>query len=185
MSQRGFYRISFVMTDRQRFDQIFNEYFGLLMFICSKLGLSKEKSEEVVQDSFLKYWEICGTEREPESTKAWLAKIVRNRAIDFLRSAANRTTDSNADPELLGTNTMQENLIRQRQWSFIEAQVETLVGVAGHLEFVRFYYEGLSTDEIAKKAGVSIGTVTSRISRIRQKLLENFRTLSNEKVGCP
>jgi RNA polymerase sigma factor (sigma-70 family) len=129
-------------------------------------------AEDVVQEAFLRALRFFGGFRGGDA-RAWLLKIVRNTCYTWLDK--NRAKDTPAvfdeevhseetssdDPEKLVLRGSDERMVRQALEELPEQFREALV--------LR-ELEGLSYKEIAEVAGISIGTVMSRLSRARLRL---------------
>ena len=110
-----------------------------------------QEAEDAVQDTFLKFLEKAPAELD--SPPAWLMRVLVNGCRDRLRAAWRRRSvplwESLPAPE------------PEEIFSLPPADRAVI-----HL----FYYEGLSTGEIARLTGQAEGTVRSRLSRARSRL---------------
>lgn len=66
-------------------DSIFNTYYPRLVLFALKLTGSREESEEIVQDVFIKIWMKQGSLSINYSVKGFLFKSVFNASLDYLR----------------------------------------------------------------------------------------------------
>jgi RNA polymerase sigma-70 factor (ECF subfamily) len=124
-------------------------------------------AEDAVQDAFLRAWRSAGRyDPRRGSARAWVLRIVRNAAIDQLRSersklhaesgsvadAPRATTDARADEAVASAQLGS----RARQaLEGLPAEQRRMIEIA--------YFEGLSHSEIAAREGIPLGTVKSRI----------------------
>lgn len=110
-----------------------------------------------MQDTFLKFLEKAPAELD--SPPAWLMRVLVNGCRDRLRAAWRRRSvplwESLPAPE------PEERQELEEIFSLPPADRAVI-----HL----FYYEGLSTGEIARLTGQAEGTVRSRLSRARARL---------------
>jgi RNA polymerase sigma-70 factor (family 1) len=76
--------------DKPAFEKLYNLYAGGLEKYILFITRSKETTEEIVQDSFLRLWQK--RERLPELTsfRSYLYRIARNRALSYFRSLKTR-----------------------------------------------------------------------------------------------
>ena len=133
------------------------------------------EAEDVVQDVFFKLYTYGGSFRNEEHIKAWLIRCAINRSKNLLRSPWRRfsvpledvgDTSSYDNPEPGGeVFQMLKKLTRNNR-----------------ITLYLYYYEGYSTEEIAKLLGISVIAVTSRLKRGRQqlrKLITDKRSAEN------
>ncbi|GAA4315528.1 RNA polymerase sigma-70 factor [Compostibacter hankyongensis] len=77
-------------SDQKAFDLLFERYRNRLFVYLIKVTKSKETSEEIVLDVFLKIWQGRTLLSEVDNFEAFLFRIARNKALDFLRWAQKR-----------------------------------------------------------------------------------------------
>ena len=114
------------------------------------------EAEDAVQDAFLRF-----LERAPgnlENPGAWLTRVLVNSCKSRLRLAWRRVGPL---PETLPAPGPEEREELEELFSLPPEDRAVI-----HLH----YYEGYSTDEIARMLGWRPGTVRSRLSRAREKL---------------
>ena len=104
-----------------------------------------QEAEDAVQDTFLKFLEKAPAELD--SPPAWLRAAWRRRSVPLWES--------------LPAPEPEERQELEEIFSLPPADRAVI-----HL----FYYEGLSTGEIARLTGQAEGTVRSRLSRARSRL---------------
>ena len=125
------------------------------------LGDNRE-AEDAVQDTFIAYWQKAPSHLE--NSGAWLTRVLVNRCRSRLRSPwRRRDVPLWEGLEAPGPEERQE---LEELWGLPPADRAVL-----HF----FYYEDLSTAEIAQITGVRESTVRSRLTRARgrlRKLLE-------------
>lgn len=72
--------------DKEALKEIYVAYSGFLFhFILGILG-NRENAEDVTSEFFIKLWDIADKYVPGTGHRAWLSRIARNMAIDFLRS---------------------------------------------------------------------------------------------------
>jgi RNA polymerase sigma-70 factor (ECF subfamily) len=131
-------------------------------------------AEDVVQDALLSAWRSIRS-FEGTSFRAWLFRIVTNRALDRMR-ARKRRPELPLEPAEDEDLTWAEPASPGPELADVAASREALAAVEEALRLVPDEQraalllrdvEGFAYDEIALMTGVEIGTVKSRIHRAR------------------
>lgn len=115
-----------------------------------------QEAEDAVQDAFVRYLERAP--EELENPGAWLMRVLVNNCKSRLRLAWRRVGPL---PDTLPAPAMEEREVLEELFALPPADRAVL-----HL----YYYEGYTTDEIARITGQRPGTVRTRLSRAREKL---------------
>ena len=115
-----------------------------------------QEAEDAVQDAFVRYLEKAPGDLE--NPGAWLMRVLVNGCKGRLRLAWRRVGPL---PETLSAPGPEEREELEELFSLPPEDRAVI-----HLH----YYEGYSTDEIARMLGQRPGTVRSRLSRARGKL---------------
>ena len=115
-----------------------------------------QEAEDAVQDAFVRYLERAP--EELENPGAWLMRVLVNNCKSRLRLAWRRVGPL---PNTLPAPAMEEREVLEELFALPPADRAVL-----HL----YYYEGYTTDEIARITGQRPGTVRTRLSRAREKL---------------
>lgn len=115
-----------------------------------------QEAEDAVQDAFLRFLEK--RPRDLENPGGWLMRVLINGCRSRLRLHWRRVTG--LPPGLAVDGPEQKEELTEL------FSLPTNERVAVHL----FYYEGYSTEEIARLTGVRPGTVRARLSKARAHL---------------
>ncbi len=153
------------------FDQMYALYATDVLRVSYYYLGNKEMAEDVTQDVFVKLL----TNRpvlEEGREKAWLLKVALNRCRDLWRSAWIKKVvlghpgfECFPAPDEIGQM----------------ADLYSLAEAVNHLkpEFkevvLLFYYQGFSVSDIAEMLQIAEGTVSSRLSRAREKLQKELK----------
>lgn len=129
---------------------------------------SDADAEDAVSEATLRAWQAFGRLRDEKSLKGWLIKITVNCAYEHHRRGARVTYTDDLEPLAGGAEDSHDFTL----WDAVcrlpeDYRVATML----------YYYEDMTTAEIAKALGVREGTVRSRLSRARSRL----RTLLEEE----
>lgn len=140
---------------------------GRAMAIAFRVLGSRSEAEEVVQETFVQVWrQAASYDASRGGAMAWIATIVRSRALDRLRARAaseRAVARSEEDPGTQPTAPATAEVAAQRE---LRAQVLTALAalpVEQRSAIELAYYEGLSHSEIAERLGDPLGTVKTRV----------------------
>lgn len=127
---------------------------------------NREQAEDVTQDVFVRLMETRPM-LYPGSEKAWLLKVALNRCRDLWRSSWHKRV-------LLGSKVLEiipdDDHIDNRLEKQALMQAVNALPAPEREVFLLFYYQGYNTQQTAEILGTPEGTVSSRLSRGRQKL---------------
>ena len=153
--------------DRQAFRTLYDRSSAKLFGVILRILKNREKSEDVLQDVFLKIWLKAGSyDAAYGKPITWMATIARNRAIDIIR--ANRPSQTIDEP---GDEEEIFRLGGQDAQGVDAEDLETLRLCLGEMnEDVRkyvllAYYEGYSREELAERYQAPVGTIKTRLRR--------------------
>ena len=110
------------LNDHAAFQQIYDLTASRFMSLLMKILFNdKAEAEEVLQDAFVKIWKKANTFRDG-SPMAWMTVIVRNSALDLIRSKKRRIdTLSEADSTLkcnAVNSRSSERFLHHLEWRF-------------------------------------------------------------------
>ena len=126
---------------------------------------SPADADDVFQETFLAYCQSGRTFRDEEHRKAWLLRTTLNMSRRLTGSSWRRKTvplEEGAETAVLFREP-EENLVWRALCSLEELY---------RLPLYLFYFQELSTEEIAKALSLRPGTVRMRLSRGREQLRE-------------
>ena len=150
---------------------LYDRHAPLMLGLARRIVGGKPEAEDIVHDVFVEAWRRAADYDENRgSVKAWLLLRTRSRAIDHRKSAAVARTVPTGDGAWLATlvdpraddsEAPDRTRLRRVVSSLSEEQQQVLyLG----------YFEGLSSSEIASRAGIPIGTVKSRVAAALNEL---------------
>lgn len=168
------------LGDRQAFRRLYEATAPSLLGVALRLLRDRGRGEDVIQEAFVSVWHRAGGFRASASAPmTWLTAIVRNRALDTLRSDARHDADPLVDdededegatreieddrPEPLGLLTQATDALAVR------ACFETIDGSQRQC-LALAYYHGLTHAEMAAHLGSPIGSVKMWLRRGLEKL---------------
>ena len=153
------------LTGAEEVSRLVETYSSMLLRLaCTRLE-NPADAEDVVQEVFLKLLTAHPVFRDAEHEKAWLIRTTIHTSVNLLRSAWRRHVrplpDGYDAPDLSFSDDGRLSELRKALMRLPEKQ-----RIVIHL----YYYEQLSTEEIAELLGEKGATVRSRMKRGRERL---------------
>ena len=169
--------------DQDAFARIMRRYNQRLYRLAVSVMGDASEAEDVLQESYVRAFYAFATYAGAGSLGAWLARIVRNEAIDRVRARESRRTHVAIEAELGGqsgedeTNVTSDPLMIDPQALAANAELRRLLEHAiqrlpeqFRTAFVLREVEGLSVEETAEYLGIPAATVKTRDHRARNLL---------------
>jgi len=159
--------------DLDAFDQIFNKYGDRLFGFALSYLKSREETEELVQDVFLKVWENRKNLKKESSLKSYLFTIAYHDMCKFFRKK--QIYQKFLDEEEWHENKIVD-LEKQLEYKAILEQVDQLIDKLPETQkliFIKSRKEGKETKEIAIEMNLAPGTVDNYISKTLKYLRQH------------
>lgn len=166
---------------RQTINHLFRHEYGKMVAVLSKLlGLRHmQTAQDLVQDSLLQALNTWAYNGMPENPSAWLHRVAKNKAIDYLRREKKfrhiiqpQFTYLLQEYEELQTDDLlfRENEIQDSQLRMIFACCHPSIPTESQLALALKVLCGLSVAEIAKAFLASEETIAKRMYRAKEKI---------------
>ena len=147
--------------DRRFIELCYDKYSSSFYGIAIRIVNDQDLAKDVVQDSFVKIWKNCG-KFDPEKARlfTWMYSIVRNTALDKIRSRKIRTereiqtADSNVSLET-SEKIQPDTIDIPRHVKNLDDKYREIVQV--------LFYQGLTQQEASEKLEIPLGTVKTRL----------------------
>jgi RNA polymerase sigma-70 factor (ECF subfamily) len=161
--------------DEEALGTLMDRYGGALLHFAHRLVGDLHLAEEIYQDTMLKAWQQAGSFRMEGHLKAWLFRVARNNAIDYMRRKRVSTEEYTATLETADEKSQPEMLL-ERAWVSAEMMraLDDLPDVYREVIALRFYHQ-LCYQEIAEIMNIPLGTVKSRLSYALGRLTKILR----------
>ena len=134
------------------------------------------QAQDAVQDTFLIAMHKIGQLRKPESVGGWLRAIVRNVCFSQLRKSHGEilfddlATGPIKEPaETSGEEILDRLVLREWVWTALQELPEEM-RVTAMLRYFSSY--AASYEEISSLLGVPVGTVRSRLNKVKARLAD-------------
>ena len=164
------------LGDRAAFERVYRATCAHLLGVAFRILNNRERAEEVLQEAFMNVWHSAGGfDASVAGPMTWLINIVRNKAIDALRSGKTERASTLAlDEEAMAVAAD----ATQQPQALLERSLEKLritgcmgeLGAAQRQALALAYYRGIVHTEIAETLGAPLGTVKAWVRRGLDKL---------------
>jgi len=160
-----------VNSFRNIVDRHKDKAYNLAFRICG----NHEEAEEITQDSFLKVYRSLTGFKMKSSFATWLYRIVYNTAISHVRNRKKGVLSLEDFPSdatyFIGTCENEEETEKEYRSAMLNFALQKINEEERGLVTL-FYYEEMSTEEIADITGISKSNIKVKLFRARQKMLE-------------
>lgn len=165
-----------ILGDEKAFEEVFSTHFRSMCFYAKLFGLSLEQAKEIVQFTFLRFWEVRSQIQPIGPIQHYLFKAVRNNSLNYLRKHKSQLSLIDAEAnisalenEIGGDISGHETLVYGELEQRFKAALEDLPPKMRQI-FVLSRYEGFSYKEIAEELNISVKTVETQMSKALAKL---------------
>jgi RNA polymerase sigma-70 factor (ECF subfamily) len=169
--------------DPEAFEVLYDRHGGAAYSLAYRIVGDRAAAEEVTQEAFISVWRSGARfDAARGSVRSWLLSVVRNRAIDFLRSKAGKAPKLDFDDESAleqrpAAERTEEEALRRETASELRGALGKLPGEQSKVIELA-YFGGFSHSEIAEILSLPMGTVKGRmrlgLEKIRGELAEGL-----------
>ena len=161
--------------DSAAFDALFTRHRDTIYAMLLKFTGNSDDVEDLMQEAFMKAYLKIGLYDPKYDFGAWIYTIARNTFVDFNRSRKSNALNPQNLPLESGNSTQvsaptpEDYIINAQQQTLIERYISMLPEDYRKLFELRFIDE-YSYEEIAEKLEMKLGTVKTRIFRVRNMM---------------
>ena len=149
----------------QTIERLITQYQTSLLRLCYVQLQDQALAEDAVQETFLKAYKGFDSFRGDSSEKTWLTRIAVNTCRDFQRGGWFKHTDRRVTPDMLPVGTVQPDT-EDLDLSLAVMKLPRKMRQA----ILLYYYQDMSTEEIAETLDIAQSSVSNRLRRGREKL---------------
>lgn len=136
---------------------------------------SVDAAEDAVQDAFIRAYEQLRQCRDPDNFVGWFFLILRNRCLAE-RRRARTAVELDAAAEQPARDRADRNAEADDERRALDAAVAALTPEQREV-FVLRHVEGWSYEDIARRTGLSVGSLKMRMHRGYDRLRELLRSV--------
>ena len=149
----------------ENIELIVNTYGDMLYRLCYVILKSESDTEDIVQETIIKYIEKKPVLKDYEHTKAWLITVARNKCKDLLRYKQRHSHIDIADIKEVPEQSTDIGILE-----ILKTLPEKFCVV-----LLLYYVEEYQVEEIAKIIGKTPSAVKMRLQKGRKLLKEKYR----------
>jgi len=173
------------LGDRTAFRRLYDATAPSLFGVALRIVRQRDRAEEVLQDAFVNAWNrAAGYQAALSQPMTWLTAIVRNRALDELRSGARHSAQSLDEHEGEGAAAIEDTqpgplgLLEQAADALAIRDCLDSIDGSQRQCLALVYYQGFSHSEVAAHIGSPIGSVKVWLRRGLDKLKRCLESLA-------
>ncbi|MET4783532.1 RNA polymerase sigma factor [Glaciihabitans sp. UYNi722] len=159
--------------DVAAFGVITRRYGPLMRAYAVRLLGSDIESDDVVQEAFLLAWNRMSELADGASVRAWLMRIVTNKAIDRIRVRKQHADISDWDAPTPANESPAHIVEVRMQFSALSSAVRKLPETQQRCWVMR-EIGGSSYSEISEQLELPLSTVRGQLARARQTLVDEM-----------
>lgn len=161
-----------VESDSVFFKDLFYRYFDSLVVFAIKLVKNQDVARDIVQDVFLKLWDVQGDFKNELAVKTYLFYSTKNTCIDYYRKNLKNKQQVELDESICHEEHYLKELLREETFRIIDEALESL-GEKSRV-IIKSSMMGCTNKEISEDLQISVNTVKTlkfRAYRILRGLL--------------
>jgi RNA polymerase sigma-70 factor, ECF subfamily len=171
-------------SDQPSFARLYQRTHTHLFGLALRMLGTRHAAEDVLQEAFVSIWKsahtyLASADQHDSHAMAWLIAVLRNKALDALRSRTRLKEDTlpeddgleedNSSPTPPTSISALEQLNQAAQALQIQDCMAALGG-SYRQSLALAYYQGLSHSEVAQQMGAPLGSVKAWIRRGLEQL---------------
>ena len=171
-----------VSGDMKAFEVIYQNTYRQVYYTCMSFLKNEHNVYDVMQDTYITALTHLQQLENPERITAWLNTIAVNKCRQFLGKKMPVQLDETATTNLLeeNDNFLPESYVlnAEKRKIILNIMQEELSAVQ-YQTIIMYYFDGMSTSEIAACMECPEGTVSYRLSAARGKIKEGVQRYEN------
>ena len=154
------------MTGKE-LEKIYNEAYRAVYWTAMSLLKNEADAEDVVQDTFVTLIESYDTIQDKSKVTAWLKKIAANKCLNRLTRTKTDSVEDEFfdDVEAVAEDFLPDSLVESEEMRRIVMDIiNNKLSEDIRRTLILFYFDEMSTKEIAEALGIPQGTVSWRLN---------------------
>ena len=169
--------------DRKELEKIYNEAYRAVYWTAFSLLKNEDDAQDIVQDTFVALINSYDSIQDKSKIVPWLKKVAANKSLNHLT----RTKTDNVEDEFFDTvETVPEDFLPD---SLVESEetrkiimdiINNSLSEDIRMTLILFYFDEMSTKEVAEALGIPEGTVSRRIHSAKKKIKKEVEKYEEE-----
>jgi RNA polymerase sigma-70 factor (ECF subfamily) len=151
-----------VTGDREAYAELVRKYASRIYAVCFAILHNPDDSQDIAQDAMLKGMQKIASLRDGSQFPMWLTRIAQNLCRDHWRTQTRRR-------EILQEQHV-ESLIRAGESSTDLSDALQRLPEKYRIPLLLYYFDGQSSENVAKALNISRAGTSTRLARARQEL---------------
>lgn len=159
------------MTPEEQFTSMIQANEGVIFKVSTVYTRTLQDQEDLYQEIVVQLWRSFEKYRGEARISTWIYRIALNTAITRLRQAKRKIQAVPINQAVLQRTEPSDPVFEERVrllYRYIEGLNDLDKGI------ILLYLEDRSHEEISEIIGISVSNVSTRLSRIRQKMKKAF-----------
>jgi len=162
------------LSPEEKVEWLFRKYYAGLCRSLYRTLRDANFAEDIMQEVFLKVWEMRESLKMDEAIQAYLYRSCYNTALNFLKTQKPKADIDTLEEVVPGSESAEKNL------TLIETETQVLQAIDSlppktKLVFSMSRFEELSYKEIAERLDISLKSVEKHMGIALQRLRENLK----------
>ena len=169
--------------DGKELEKIYNEAYHAVYWTAFSLLKNEDDAQDIVQDTFVALINSYDSIQDKSKIVPWLKKVAANKSLNRLT----RTKTDNVEDEFFDTvETVPEDFLPD---SLVESEetrkiimdiINNSLSEEIRMTLILFYFDEMSTKEVAEALGIPEGTVSRRIHSAKKKIKKEVEKYEDE-----
>lgn len=174
--------------DNKELEKIYNDTYRSVYWTAMSLLKDEEDAQDIVQETYVTLIDSYDTLKDKEKVAAWLKKIAANKCLDRLRRTKTVNAEDDffenveAQPEDFLPDSILESAEKRR---IIMGIIDNALSDDIRRTLILYYYDEMTTKEIASLLDIPQGTVLWRLNFAKKKIkkeVEKYEEENNDKL---
>lgn len=154
---------------KEQFAAAYDQHADAIFRFCVLKVSSRELAQDVMQETFTRYWQQLRLGKAIENEQAFLYRVARNLVIDWYRKKKEQSLDAMLDSGIEFVNNSHMDAEQQAEFKGILETIKVLDEPTREALLLRFV-EGKSPTEIAQITDETPNVISVRITRGLEKV---------------